>query len=51
MSEISPVQNKIYDLENELINFIKKNALTFLTLKRVFSKNLTTLDLLYFKAD
>lgn len=51
MSEISPVQNKIHELENELINFIKKNTLTFLTLKRVFSKNLTTLDLLYFKAD
>ena len=51
MSELSPVQNKIYDLENELINFIKKNTLSFLTLKRVFSKNLTTLDLLYFKAD
>ena len=51
MSEISPVQNKIYELENELINFTKKNTLTFLTLKRVFSKNLTTLDLLYFKAD
>ena len=51
MSELSPVQNKIYDLESDLIDFTKKNTLSFLTLKRVFSKNLTTLDLIYFKAD
>ena len=44
MSELSPVQNKIYDLESDLIDFTKKNTLSFLTLKRVFSKNLTTLD-------
>lgn len=51
MADISPVQEKMKELESELINFIKKNQLSFLTLKRVFSKNLTTLDFIYFKAD
>ena len=50
-TDLTPVQDEIFNLESKLIDFTKNNSLSFLSMKRVFSKNLSTLDLLYFKVD